>query len=252
MPDVSIDEVATKFKVWAAEKGILTYQPPEDLEEFGGEELSDLTDAAEPAAALNILHHRKINLIAVNPDSGKIIVCTHRKLTAKELEILPKEAEGGFEFEYIKSGPPQVRIPTSSGLTSGAFALHNNRYTCGSSVGTGNSIGAGTLGALVKGQDGALYGLTNCHVTGGCGYSDPNLPVVAPGLIDVRPGGHDPFTLGHHHSVTPWVSGSPDNADVSGNLDAALFKIKDPDLARLIRQRAPERLASVVQSADTA
>jgi hypothetical protein len=166
---VTIEDVAAKFKVWAAEKGILTYQPPDDFEEYGGESLSDLTDAAEPAVAMDVLHHKKINLVAVNPEQGKIIVCTRRKLTVKDLEALPKEAEGGFEFEYLKAGPPQIRLPASSGLTAGAFALHNGRYTCGSSIGTGNCLAAGTLGALVKGHGGELYGLTNCHVTGGCG-----------------------------------------------------------------------------------
>jgi hypothetical protein len=83
------------------------------------------------------------------------------------------------------------------------------------------------MGCLVRDAAGQLYGLTNNHVSGGCGYADPDFPVVAPGLIDLKSGGFDPFTIGHHARVSPWVSGTPENADVTGNLDVAIFKIKN-------------------------
>jgi len=74
---------------------------------------------------------------------------------------------------------------------------------------------------------GAIFALTNNHVSGGCSYTDVNFPIVAPGLLDVRPNGHDPFTLGHHATVAPWTSGIPDNVDVTANIDAAIFRLKD-------------------------
>jgi hypothetical protein len=145
----------------------------------------------------------------------------------REIDDLPKEADGGFEFEYLKALPPQVRMPAQGANVAGTYGLHGGRYSCGSSISVGNCVAAGTLGALVKDADGHLYGLTNNHVTGGCGYSQTNIPVVAPGLLDVRPAGHDPFTIGHHYKVSPWVSGSPENVSVTDNLDAAVFRIKD-------------------------
>ena len=133
----------------------------------------------------------------------------------------------------MKAHAPVVRLPAAGPVFHGTFKIHNNRYTCGSSIFTGNRIGAGTLGCLVKDASGVLYGLTNNHVTGGCSYSEPELPVVAPGPADVVAGGFDPFTIGHHHKVLQLSVGSPDNVDVSDNLDAALFKIKDPNLGHL-------------------
>jgi hypothetical protein len=81
MPD--IEEVAARFKAWAAENGVLTYKPPEDELDYDHESLTDLTNATEAAKATQILAGRKINFIGVDPEGGKIIVCTHRKLTTR-------------------------------------------------------------------------------------------------------------------------------------------------------------------------
>lgn len=220
-------EEAARFKAWAAEQGILTYQPPEDDVRDGHEDLANLAETNQAAAVESIFQARKINLVLASPEKNEIIVCTHQKLTKKELETLPEKSEEGATFKYAKAHPPQIRIPAFGGTATGTYHLHNGSYTCGSSISVGNVVSAGTLGCLVRNANGDLFGLTNNHVTGGCGYSEINVPIVAPGLIDVRPGGHDPFTLGHHAVVAPWITGIPDNIDATGNIDAAMFRIRD-------------------------
>jgi hypothetical protein len=240
-----LEDVAARFKAWAAAEGILAHDLPDEEMPEEPDSLSDLTDAHEPASATQMLRAKGINFVGINPEKGTVVVCTHRKIGKRDLTILPEETEGGFLIEYVKAGPPQVRLPTSGGNAANAFALHNGRYTCGSSVSIGNFVCAGTLGCLVRDQQGELFGLTNNHVSGGCGYSDPNLPIVAPGLLDVGPGAHDPFTLGHHAKVAQWVSGSPDNVDVSENVDAALFKIKDANLISSMQRGAFDTPAAI-------
>ncbi|WP_308813965.1 hypothetical protein [Sphingomonas sp. GV3] len=223
----SLRVVAERFRSWAAEQGILTFQPPDDQFEDRHDSLNDLAETNHAAAASAILNHRKINLIAVNPAKDEILVVTHQKLTKRDIETLPSEAEGGHKFRYIKSHPPQVRLPLSAAGGGSGMALHGAYYTCGSSISVANSVSAGTLGALVRNAAGDLLALTNNHVSGGCCYTDVDFPIVAPGLLDVRPTGHDPFTLGHHLNVASWIAGIPDNVDVTKNIDAATFKIKD-------------------------
>lgn len=146
----SIEAVAEKLKAWAAEKGVLSYDPPEDLGDYHGETISDLTNANDPAVATEILLHKKINFIGVDPEAGKVIVCTHRKVSGRDLAPLPKEASGGFDIEYIKAFPPQVRLPAMGAVPAGTHGLHAGRYTCGSSISVGNCVAAGTLGCLVR------------------------------------------------------------------------------------------------------
>lgn len=223
----SLRQVAERFKSWAAEEGILTFTPPDDRYEDRHEELGDLAKVNQAATASDILAHRRINLIGINPARDEIVIVTHQKLTKKDLECLPTQADGGHKFRYIKSHPPQVRLPLAASGPAPANAIHKGLYTCGSSISVANCISAGTLGALVTNPAGEMFALTNNHVSGGCSYTDVNFPIIAPGLLDVRPNGHDPFTLGHHATVAPWTSGIPDNVDVSANIDAAIFRLKD-------------------------
>jgi hypothetical protein len=242
---MTIESEALRFKVWAAERGILTYQPPEDDGGRANDPLDDLAETTQAAAVETILNHRKINMVLVSPERNEIVVCTHQKISKKELEEMPQQSAEGHTFRYIKAHPPQIRVPASSGPVGGNFDLHNGVYTCGSSISVGNCVSAGTLGCLVTDVNGQVFGLTNNHVTGGCGYSEVNVPIVAPGLFDVRPGGHDPFTLGHHANVAPWYTGIPDNVDATGNIDAALFRIGNPGLVSSMQRNAYDTPTSV-------
>jgi hypothetical protein len=224
---LEIEVVAEKFKAWASDNGVLSYDPPDEVDAYSGEQITNLTNTTNAATTTSVLQRKKINFVGVNEVLGRIVICTHLTLTGADLDALPKEAGGGFKIQYLKSAPPRVRMPAMGAVSGGTYGIHSGRYTCGSSISVGNVVGAGTLGCLVRNAGGQLFGLTNNHVSGGCGYTEQNLPIIAPGLLDVRPGGCDPFTVGHHFALAPWSPGSPDNVDVSDNLDAALFKILD-------------------------
>ena len=99
---MSIVEEAARFKGWAAEHGILTYQPPDDDLGHHDDQLDALVSTNQVLAVESILNQRKINLVLVSPENNEIIVCTHQKLTKKELETLPTESEGGATFRYLK------------------------------------------------------------------------------------------------------------------------------------------------------
>src|SRR5690606_33038463 len=121
------------------------------------------TDVANAASAEGALRHLRINFIGVNPEENKIVVCTSLKATDKIKEILPKEAGKEYEIEYIKGNAPLVRLPRKGNTFDNPFYLHKGIYSCGSSVFTGNQLGAGTLGCIVKDKAGNFYGLSNNH-----------------------------------------------------------------------------------------
>ena len=169
----------------------------------------------------------------INERSNAIVIFTERKLTVSEQKLLAyatsRVGDERIHVEFVHGSvaqngpnpppPPAVR----------PYMQHNGRYTSGSSVYIGSEKGAGTLGCLVQDGAGALYGLSNNHVTGGSNYAVPGLPIVAPGMADVAAGGQDPETLGHHHSAYPFIDGIPGIVDAHGNIDAAIFAISNPD-----------------------
>lgn len=232
------EEVARQFRQWAARNGILNYSAPE-IEEEADLELSDIstTTRAQAQAAQEILSIRKINLICVDDDRNSVIVYTHRALTKSEIEELPVRADKDVSFEFRKGILPVIRNSTSGSPPAGCSDLHKGRYTCGSSVFVGNAVGAGTFGCIVADPHGNLFGLSNNHVTGGMSFSGADLPITAPGALDVCPGSPDPFTIGHHRAALPLTLGSPDNANVANNFDAAIFRIKEPDAVSSMQRR---------------
>jgi hypothetical protein len=160
------------------------------------------------------------------------VVYTNKLVRKKLKEMLPHEGAGGVTIAYDVGVAELVGKLPPSPFGTPPGALHNNRYTCGSSIHVGNRLGAGTMGCLVTDAAGALYGLTNNHVSGNCNYASPGLLITAPGPIDVGAGGIDPFCIGHHHHGLRMVHGTPDNPNVqpSQNTDAALFRIANPNL----------------------
>jgi hypothetical protein len=226
-------DAAREFRALALRNGMLQREriliPEPAIErEMGGARLR---------AASDILQHRKINFIGFNEDTNEVVVYTSSRITKAEALLLPVNISG-TPITYTKGGAAHVGAapPTPMGVDS--YTLHNGRYTCGSSVHVGNMIGAGTLGCLVTDQQGVLYGLTNNHVTGMCNYSPLTMPIVAPGPLDVKAGSLDPFTIGHHYDLFPFVDGLDENVRVEDNMDAALFRIKEPDLVSSMQRRA--------------
>ncbi|WP_417480943.1 hypothetical protein [Maricaulis sp.] len=220
-------ESAEHFRRWAAKSGALNYTLPEEIDD-GDFELSELVSDEFVKSTSDTLVQNRVNLVFVNRLHNRIVVCINRKATKAALEALPRETREGFPISYMKALQPQVRIPASVANPSGFYTQTSaGRYTCGSSISVANEHAAGTLGCLVRNNAGEMLALSNNHVSGGCSYVEPDFPIVAPGVLDISHESIDPFTIGRHGHVSPWVSGSPSNVDVSGNFDAATFLIRD-------------------------
>lgn len=177
-----------------------------------------------------MLRQKELLSISFNESSRTIYLYTKRKVTGRDLKSLP-----GSIMQCGIAYPQGVveEIGKNTQVAHGAAAsmisvAGGNRYVCGSSISPGNSHSAGTLGALVVDTQGTIFGLSNNHVTGLCSHSQPGLPILAPGVLDVSPGGVIPFTLGFHRSVLEMNHGTQGNVDVSRNSDAAIFSIHQP------------------------
>ncbi|MFC3149184.1 hypothetical protein [Piscinibacterium candidicorallinum] len=187
-----------------------------------------MPDVSESGRA--VLRAKGIHQIVINEAQQRIYVLTKRaRPSKKQLALLPKEV-GDSSIEYLQGASGEIggTPPTARGKPFYVVRVSDvDRYACGSSVSLGNALDAGTMGALVRNVDGDLFGLSNNHVTGGCNYAASQMPVMAPGVLDVTPLGFDPRTLGYHEISLPLVAGLPGTANVADNLDAALFKIRD-------------------------
>jgi hypothetical protein len=217
-------QVASGLAKWAISRGLIEHLPPD---------VDDVYLAPSPliplsAEAEQILRHKEIQTISYNSTSKTIFFYTRKKVTQKDLQTLPTSVQrNGIAY-------PQGHLDTvgkSLGAAQGAtYAIHKlasgkEFYSCGSSISPGNDASAGTMGALVKMPDGLLYGLTNNHVSALCSHVQPETPILAPGVVDVGPGGIPPFTLGYHSKALEMKVGSLGNVDIAGNLDGAVFRL---------------------------
>lgn len=201
----SARDVALSLRAWAAENNL--------LKRGGAVQHIGVTDEwaaqAMSAEAATILERQAITAFGVNPLRNKVIVYTNRKITKRQASILPQNF-GQVQIEYQQARPVTIENPDEESVLGVLpYSVVMNKYTCGSSVGVGNTRSAGTLGCLVRDANGTLFGLTNNHVTGGCNNTREGMPIVAPGILDVMVGGTDPFTIGWHHSVLPMRQGEP-------------------------------------------
>jgi hypothetical protein len=179
-----------------------------------------------------ILRQRRICAIGFNDSVDRIVVFTKRVApgSKKQLALLPNKIDN-VEIKYRQGALQSIddSPPTTHGAPAYIVRITagSHRYTCGSSISVGNNREAGTLTCLVRDAAGTIFGLSNNHISGGCSYAGVGLPIVAPGIADVTPGGLNPFTLGFHHRALPLVAGSPDNVNPKTNLDAAIFRLQD-------------------------
>jgi hypothetical protein len=220
---MTAQDAARQFRALALRNGMLQREraapePPAIERQF---------DPARLRAATDVLQHRHINFIGFNEDRNEVVVYTSTTLTKADMPLVPTMISG-TPVRYIKGGAAHVGAPPPPPMGVSPYSEHNGRYTCGSSIYVGNMIGAGTLGCLVEDGHGILCGLTNNHVSAACNYAPLAMPIVAPGPIDVTAGSLDPFTIGHHYGLFPFVDGLDQNVAVNDNLDAAIFRIKDP------------------------
>lgn len=218
------------FHDWAYKEGL--------LDEKAAPIASDNNDYAliqgVDERGVQLLRQKRVRFIGFDPATGRVIVYTKKAAptSKRQLALLPTQIDD-VEMVYRQGVPVGVEDQPPHAQGAPAYSVWNSaglaRYTCGSSISVGNNRDAGTLGCLVRGADGTLYGLTNNHVSGGCSYADVGLPIVAPGIFDVIAHSLDPFTIGYHHQSLQLTAGSPDNVDPKLNLDAAIFKIRGLD-----------------------
>lgn len=218
----SAHEAASGIREWALSKNLMRPLPLDVEATF----IVDVPMAQFSDDAEVILRNVGIASISYNDNDNFVNVHTKRRVTQKDLTVLPSEIFGiaviyaHGEIDELGVPPLENQGASYSVVTVGG----NTHYCCGSSISPGNDASAGTLGALIRiGTE--ILGLTNNHVTGGCSHSPVGLPILAPGVLDVGAGGLNPFTLGLHRRVLNMVPGDGGNVDISQNTDAAIFSL---------------------------
>jgi hypothetical protein len=218
---------ADVFHAWAVREGLFAENVTKPVTVTAAE-VDTISPTADPAK--DILRKKAIQRIFYNEATHVITVLTRRaKPTKKEMAVLPKTV-GESSIQYRQGVVDDVGglVPKSHGKPFHiVLGPEGDCYACGSSISLGNCQDAGTLGALVRDAGGVLYGLSNNHVTGGCNHAQSQMPILAPGVLDVSPMGFDPITIGYHERGLDMVPGIPGAIAVNKNLDAALFKIRD-------------------------
>lgn len=226
-PEMTAEMVAHEILAWAKKSRMISgFSSTKDIND---KLISDLFAPAGLKESTLVLQDRGISYVGVNEHENSVQIFLKRPPRAKDRDLfsklgrfgVPIHVTGGSLGHASNHFPPSVNVPPAT--------FRDHRYTCGSSIYLSTETGAGTIGALVKDKTGNMFGLSNNHVSGGCNYAELTLPVQAPGQIDIAAGQPDPFTIGHHYGVMPFVDGLPNIVATEHNLDAAIFKIADPD-----------------------
>lgn len=222
-------QVASALARWAMSRGLLESLP----HEVDAQYLVESPEISLNTESEQILRQKELQSISYNAAGRVIYIYTRKKVTQKDLQVLPK-----YLFS-VGMAYPQGHLDVVGKepcLSQGSvYAVHSipgrgDFYACGSSISPGNDASAGTLGALVRLQDRVLYGLTNNHVSALCSHVQPRTPILAPGVIDVSPNAIPPFTLGFHTRSLEMLHGSVGNIDIARNSDAAIFQIPNEDI----------------------
>lgn len=226
---VSTKALAEQVLAWAKRHNLFSKVPLDEAIDGANAPFITNGDAFRAQAVEEILRKRSINLVGYSEEEKKVIIFTNGKLTKSDENILPFHV-AGYTFEYIQGGIAQVKGNPPPPETPRPFTLHNDRYTCGSSIFPAHCVGAGTLGLIVRDiGSGQLFGMTNNHVAGACNNAMPGLPILAPGPLDANEEACDPFTIGRHHRLLPINDGIPENIDISANWDVSIFKLTNPN-----------------------
>lgn len=178
--------------------------------------------------AREVLRSASLTMMLIAPGRKEIRVGLEKMPKAPDQRRLPDRTASGHAVSYHLLSSPRIALPRAGVNISPKIGLHAGRYPCGSSISVATEPATGTLGCLVR-IDGMLYGLTANHVSGLCHHTAPDMPIMGPGSMDVRPGNLDPAVIGHHVTCAPWHSGKESNTQIAGNLDIAVFRIKSDD-----------------------
>jgi len=208
---------------WAHNNGLLcvtSYYPGDEYE-------APRFDHIGPETII-VLRQKQIRFVGINRERGQITVFLNRAAPGPRIsKVLPALCDS-YQLIFRQGNTNEVS-PTNVAEAANPCAIHAvgnlNFYTCGSSISVGNARAAGTLGCLLKDGTGALFGLSNNHVSGACNYAPNGLPIVAPGILDVSPQNPAPFTIGFHHRQLQMQLGDPTVVDTVENQDAAVFKL---------------------------
>lgn len=220
----SAHEAASGIRKWALSKNLMRPLPAAVEATF----IVDVPAAQFTEEAEVILRKVGVSSISYNEHDNVVNVHTKRRVTQKDLTVIPTEIFG-CDVVYAHGEIDELGVPplenqgASYSVVTVAGKAH---YCCGSSISPGNDASAGTFGALIR-IGAEIFGITNNHVTGGCSHSPVGLPILAPGVLDVGAGSLHPFTLGLHKSVLNMVPGDGGNVDISQNSDAAIFSLID-------------------------
>lgn len=237
--------LAAAFATWAGENDMLAYPIAPRVARAKAETgtLSEGPERPRPPINVSVLERevgndlgrisavlgeKAIHLIGICPQPRALLIGVSKKIAASDRRTLPRRTATGIELHFEFGAVPEIRLASSAIAPKRTLVMQNGRYPCGSSISLANGVNTGTMGALVEDEEGNVFGLTCNHVTGMCNNTELGLQVVAPGLLDVRPGSLDPFTVGHHARLAELAIGLPDNIRIKDNLDAALFAIADP------------------------
>lgn len=243
----SAHKTASGIRKWALSKNLMRPLPADVEATF----IADVPAAEFPEEAEVILRKVGIASISYNENDKIVNVHTKRRVTQKELTVIPAEIFGCdvvyAHGEIDELGQPPLENQGAS--YSVVTVAGTNHYCCGSSISPGNAASAGTLGALIRiGTE--IFGITNNHVTGGCSHSPVGLPILAPGVLDVGAGGLHPFTLGLHKSVLNMVPGDGGNVDISQNTDAAIFSLVDATMVSSMQGHTYDTPIEVIDPTD--
>lgn len=234
---MTADQLASELCAWGAQQG---FYPLHQVTP-GDTPITPEVEAGYAAAtqATQNLTTAQVYLITANNAENRITLHHNKRLLKKQVSALPKELLG-ISIHYIKSGGEPLIDEKVAEMAAGVTpaVVDSCKYCCGSSIGVGIFRGGGTLGCLVEDEVGNIFGLTNNHVTGGCNHSPINLPVVAPAPLDMSPGSPDPFCIGHHVNAIPLKIGIPAAVDHTKNLDAAIFRLADPQLVSPLQRNS--------------
>ncbi|MCL4525182.1 MAG: S1 family peptidase [Gammaproteobacteria bacterium] len=228
----NIFDAGAAFRVWAARHGLAPTATAAQVADISTkDEYIDFfedTFGNLDASLSRAVNARKVHAISVNQKESLIIAYLNKKFTAKQIKSLPSQLDE-FRIEYRQGTIGHVGGTPPASIGTPNHYVHNNRITCGSSIGLGGSLGVGTLGVLLRIND-ELFGLSNNHVIGRCSYAESGHPVLAPGNLDISPNILiHPFSIGIYEASAPMVNGLPTTVDISGNLDAAVMGIVDPN-----------------------
>lgn len=219
-------KAAQIFHDWAIQEGLMSESPVASASSPA--ELAQVSPASEDGKA--ILRQKRILSVGFNEAAREIVAYTKLAAPAgKKTKALLPSLIDDVKIKYHQGNHTKAGDAPVLPFGGPPYVIRNvggaNRLACGSSISVGNCVDAGTLGALVRDQNGAMFGLSNNHVSASCSHAEAGLPVVAPGLADVAAGGLHPFTIGLHEKALPMIIGSPTVVDISNNSDAAIFKI---------------------------